>query len=322
MRRRRRSTRPSPTGVGKAGRTSASKCRADVARYWRERAYSGAVATGAFDSAHVSSSLRSLIDRRSAGALVLAAAIPFLFLHERFQPELEITAGTASLEIRLADWAVLAVVLAASVSAIRLGVAPLRPGRLLWIPGALLLGWLAFAALRPASLDDEQFDTHFVSFLKFVEYALLAITVPLLVRRGRDLTIVLLGIGLWSAVATWRRHPPVLRKRHLRSEHRRLAIPVLPRAPRPRGAFDPHRQPRRSADRGRPPRDSVRSALRARRTPPACSDWCLPAPSPRQEASRSARSDCGSPPEDGSLRRGATGSPWHRSWRRSGSEWS
>jgi hypothetical protein len=159
------------------------------------------VATGAFDSAQVSS-LRSLIDRRSAGAIVLAAAIPLLFLHERFQPELEITAGTASLEIRLADWGVLAVVLVASLSAIRLGVAPLRPGRLLWIPGALLLGWLAFAALRPASLDDEQFDTHFVSFLKFVEYALLAITVPLLVRRGRDLTIVLLGIGLWSAVAT------------------------------------------------------------------------------------------------------------------------
>jgi hypothetical protein len=160
------------------------------------------VATGAFDSAHSSPSLRSLIDRSSAGALVLTAAIPFLFLHERFQPELQLTAGTASVDIRLADWALLAVVIAAAISAVRLGIAPLRPGWLLWVPGALLLGWLAFAALRPASLDDEQFDTHVVSFLKFGEYALLAVTVPLLVRRTRDLTIVVLGVVLWSAIAT------------------------------------------------------------------------------------------------------------------------
>ena len=79
------------------------------------------MATGAFDSAHVSSSLRSLIDRRSTGALVLAAAIPFLFLHERFQPELALTFGSTSVEIRLADWALLVVVVAALVSALRLG---------------------------------------------------------------------------------------------------------------------------------------------------------------------------------------------------------
>ena len=159
------------------------------------------MATGAFDSAQ-SSSLRSLIDRDSVGALVLTAAIPFLFLHERFQPELELTAGTTEVEIRLADWAVLAVVVAAVVLALRLGIAPLRAGRLLWIPGGLLLGWLAFAALRPASLDDELFDTHFVSFLKFVEYSLLAVAVPLLVRRSRDLTVVVVGVVLWSAIAT------------------------------------------------------------------------------------------------------------------------
>ena len=41
-----------------------------------------------------------------------------------------------------------------------------------------------------------------MSYLKFVEYALLAVTVPLLVRRARDLTLVILGIVLWSAVAT------------------------------------------------------------------------------------------------------------------------
>ena len=160
------------------------------------------MAKPAAESIRGSSHARALIDRESIGALILTGAIPFLFLHERFQPELELVTGSTSVQIRLADWALLAVVVAALVSAVRLGIAPLRSGRLLWIPGVLLLGWLAFAALRPASLDDELFDTHLVSYLKFVEYALLAVTVPLLVRRARDLTIVLLGIVLWSAIAT------------------------------------------------------------------------------------------------------------------------
>lgn len=168
----------------------------------REPTYSCAVATGAFDSAHPSSSLGRLIDRQSVGALVLAAAIPFLFLHERFQPELSLAFGSTSVEIRLADWALLVVVLAALVSALRLGAGPLAAGRLLWIPGALLLGWLAFAALRPASLEDDRFGDHLVTYLKFVEYALLALVVPLVVRRRSDLTLLLGGIVAWSAVAT------------------------------------------------------------------------------------------------------------------------
>jgi O-antigen ligase len=160
------------------------------------------VATGALDSRGSVSRLRGFVDRDSLGALVLAAAIPFLFIHERFQPELAITAGSTSVEIRLADWALLVVVVSAVATVVRLGAGPLVAGRILWLPGALLLGWLAFASLRPASRADEQFDEHFVSFMKFVEYSLLAISVPLVVRRRRDLTLVILGIVLWSAVAT------------------------------------------------------------------------------------------------------------------------
>jgi hypothetical protein len=160
------------------------------------------VAKPARESIRASAQVRNLIDRRALGPLVLTASIPFLFLHERFQPELELTAGTTSIQIRLADWALLAVVVAALVSALRLGWAPLGRGRLLWVPGALLLGWLAFATLRPASFADDRFDTHLVSYLKLVEYALLAVSVPLLVRRSRDLTLVLLGVVLWSAAAT------------------------------------------------------------------------------------------------------------------------
>jgi hypothetical protein len=160
------------------------------------------VATEALDSPSSSQSLRSLVDRDAIGALILTAAIPFLFLHERFQPELAIAAGDTSIQIRLADWALLAVVGAALVAAFARGAAPLRAGRLLWLTGGLLLGWLAFAALRPVSVADDRFADNLVSYLKFVEYALLALAVPLLVRRSRDLTIVLLGLVLWSAVAS------------------------------------------------------------------------------------------------------------------------
>ena len=40
-----------------------------------------------------------------------------------------------------------------------------------------------------------------MSFLKLVEYSLLAVAVPLLVRRAADLTIVLGGLVLWAGVA-------------------------------------------------------------------------------------------------------------------------
>ena len=164
--------------------------------------YSCAVTTGASDSTRSSTRLRNHVDRDALGAVFLASAVPFLFLHERFQPELAVALGSTSVEIRLADWALLAVVAVALVAAVRQGVRPLASSRILWIPGALLLAWLAFAALRPVSLGDERFDEHVVSYLKFVEYALLAVAVPLLVRRSRDLTIVLFGIVFWSAIAT------------------------------------------------------------------------------------------------------------------------
>ena len=160
------------------------------------------MATDALDSPSWSANARSLVDRESVGALVLTVAIPFLFVHERFQPELAIAVSSTSIEIRLADWAALAVVAAALITAARRGTRPLAAGRLLWISGALLIGWLAFAALRPVAMDDAQFDEHLVSYLKFVEYALLAVAVPLVVRRPRDLTLVLFGVVLWSAVAT------------------------------------------------------------------------------------------------------------------------
>jgi O-antigen ligase len=159
------------------------------------------VATEALDRRHASSGLRALVDRDAVGALVLAGAIPFLFLAERYQRLFEVGAGGTSLDIRLSDLAVLAILVAA-VAAARSGVSHLAAARWLWITGAALLAWLAFQTFRPVSLDDALFDDHLVSYLKLVEYGLLTVAVPLLVRRAADLTILLGGLVLWSALAT------------------------------------------------------------------------------------------------------------------------
>lgn len=146
--------------------------------------------------------LQQLVDRDALGALVLAVSIPLLFLHERYQPGIGVGLGGTTVDLRLSDAAVLAVVVAALASGFRTGWARLDAARGLWITGALLLAWLSFETLRPVSLDDARFDDHLVSFLKLGEYALLALAVPLLVRRLEDLTILLGAIVLWSGAAT------------------------------------------------------------------------------------------------------------------------
>jgi len=163
--------------------------------------YSGAVTTEALDSTGSSSRFPSLVERATLGALVLTGAIPFLFVHKRYQPDLGVGLGATTVDVRLSDVAVLVVVITAAVVATRHGLARLRAGRSLWLAGAALLAWLAFQTFRPASLDDSLFDDHLVSFLKLVEYGLLALAVPLLVRRATDLTIVLGALVLWAAVA-------------------------------------------------------------------------------------------------------------------------
>jgi O-antigen ligase len=146
--------------------------------------------------------LRQLFDRDALGALVLALAVPFLFLHEKYQPALEVDLSSTSLDFRPSDAAVLAILVAALISGARLGTSRLSAARILWIPGIALFLWLAFQTFRPVSIDDARFEDHFVSFLKLGEYALLAVAVPLLVRRTQDLTIVIGTFILWSLVAT------------------------------------------------------------------------------------------------------------------------
>jgi O-antigen ligase len=145
--------------------------------------------------------LRRLVDRGAVGALLVALAIPFLFLHERYQPEATLDVGGTAVDIRLSDVALLAVVVAALVAAVRLGLGRLGAAKALWLTGGLLLAWLAFQALRPVSLDDARFDDHLVSFAKLVEYALLVPALPLLVRTAEHLTLVLGSVVLWASAA-------------------------------------------------------------------------------------------------------------------------
>jgi O-antigen ligase len=163
------------------------------------------VANRAFEASRPRSrrfALRDALDREAVGALALAAAIPFLFLHEKYQPDFQLSLSSTTVDLRLSDAAVLLVVVAAALATRRIGLTPLRAARGLWLTGAVLLAWLAFETLRPASLDDDLFSDHLVTALKLGEYSLLALAVPLLVRRVQDLTVLLSALVLWGGLAT------------------------------------------------------------------------------------------------------------------------
>ena len=146
--------------------------------------------------------LRRVFNRESLGALVLAFAVPIVFFGEDHVPSVALEIGSESHGFTLSDGAVLAILLAAIVSAIRLGASRLNAARIVWIPGFALIAWLAFETFRPAAYDDALFEDHVVTYVELVGYALLAVAVPLLVRRAQDLGIVLAAFILWALVAT------------------------------------------------------------------------------------------------------------------------
>lgn len=136
-------------------------------------------------------------------AVLLAAAIPILFLHVAYQPGFAVSAGAATIHAYLSDFAVLVLVLAALVSGVRDGFAPLRPGRALWIALAAFLLWVGVEiVLGRRHSASYAWRTHAVTAAKFAEYALLALSVPLLLRRARDLVLPLWSLVVWSACAT------------------------------------------------------------------------------------------------------------------------
>jgi O-antigen ligase len=163
---------------------------------------------GALAAPHVPSSWPRANDdaaeaRPLFGPLVLAAALPLIFLHSRYQPDLGFDAGGTHVSVTLSDLAVLAVALAAVATARRTGLAPLRRGLPVWIATGALLA-LVLVSLSYPLLRDQPYDWHarLVSALKFCEYAVLAPAVALLVPRLRDAWLPLRSLVAWGAAAT------------------------------------------------------------------------------------------------------------------------
>src|SRR5256885_13668064 len=78
----------------------------------------------------------------SPGAAALALAVPFLFLHIKYQPGVRVPLGSTHLGLELSDLAVVVVALVALREGLRAGFAPLRPALPLWIAAAAPLVWI------------------------------------------------------------------------------------------------------------------------------------------------------------------------------------
>ena len=134
--------------------------------------------------------------RASPGVWVLALAFPILCVHVDFQPGWDTTVGSTHAHIVLSDLAVIACVVAAIAVAARDGLGPLRRG--IPAPGsrsAPFSCWIAAATVYPLrGSDPYPWHTHVVTTGKYVEYALLAPAVVLLIRqRRRPGAVPLLG---------------------------------------------------------------------------------------------------------------------------------
>jgi O-antigen ligase len=139
----------------------------------------------------------------SPGTLALAAALPILFLHVRYQPGFVVTAGSTRVHVVLSDLVVLAVAAVALAVWVRERVPVLRVGRWVWLAAAVFLAWVFAAVVYPLALDESYaWRTHLVTAGKFAEYALLAPAAVILVRRRGDLDLVLGTLVAWSVAAT------------------------------------------------------------------------------------------------------------------------
>ncbi len=147
--------------------------------------------------------LRALVGDAPTEALVLAAAVPFLFLHATYQPTLSIGAGSTSIDVTLADAAIAATLAAAIARATRDGWEPLRRARWLLLFASALVVVGAVSLATPALLgEDYDVGVHVISVAKFAWYASLLPATVLLVRSARDAVPLLRIVVAWSVAAT------------------------------------------------------------------------------------------------------------------------
>jgi O-antigen ligase len=143
------------------------------------------------------------LSKTSGGALVAAVAVPFIFLHISFQPSVSVTVGGSSAHAYLSDFAVLAVVVTAVVAGVRDGWRPLAPALTVWIAAAAFLAWLVVSLAWGRHVSPGYpLSKHAITAAKYIEYALLAPAIALLVRTRRDVVVLLWAIAVWSAAAS------------------------------------------------------------------------------------------------------------------------
>lgn len=141
--------------------------------------------------------------RRSRETLVLAAAVPFLFLHATYQPSASLGVGSTSVDVTLADAAIACALVAAGLRSRREGWQPLLRARVvLGLAAAFLL--VCAISLATPSLLGEEYDLtrHAISLAKFGWYATLLPATVLLVRSTVDLVPVVRAFVAWSVAAT------------------------------------------------------------------------------------------------------------------------
>ena len=137
----------------------------------------------------------------SPGAALLAAVTPLVLFHVDYQPGVSLGSGTTDVDILLSDVliGVLAVVVAVRLA--RDGWGVLRPGLLLWALTAAFLTWIAVATVHPLLGGDYAFGEHAVTAAKYAEYAVIALAVPVLARRGEERELLLAVVAGWGILA-------------------------------------------------------------------------------------------------------------------------
>jgi O-antigen ligase len=135
-------------------------------------------------------------------ALVLAVAIPILFIHVRYQPKFHLRLSSTSVGVELSDFAVLAVVLAAIAAGVRHGFGRLRRGTALWVAALLYFSWIVVEVAIPHGTAGYPTSKHAVTAAKLAEYALLAPSVVLVLRNRIELRLVFAVVTAWTVLAT------------------------------------------------------------------------------------------------------------------------
>ncbi len=128
-------------------------------------------------------------------ALVPAAAIPFIFLHRRYQGLVSI----GPVDVYASDVAIALTIAAALVAAFLFGIRVLAPAMALWlVASALLVVFLVSCFWTPLDHTTK----HLVTAAKVIEYALLAPAIVLLLRHQAQVDRFLAAFVAWSIAAS------------------------------------------------------------------------------------------------------------------------